>query len=681
LLPLAAPGASTLSGQEAPPPPLPPRELALPGVIERTLSNGARLVVVSQHEVPFVTVNLVLPGGSVADPEGREGSADLVAGLLTRGTATRTREELAEAVDHLGAELGASASEDWITVSLATVTPALDAGLELMADAVLRPTFPDDELEALRAQAMAALLARQAEPASLAARALTRHLYGPHAYGRLATPASVAGVARADVVEHHRSWFTPSAAHFVVAGDVEADEAAVRLERAFAGWEPASGRRVAYGEAPGRVQPEVVLVHRAGSLRSEVRVGHLLPRGDAPEWTALSVASRILGGGGSGRLARALGEGRGAAAGASSSLTRRRDLGTFSAGMTVPSEVTGEAVAALLGLIEELGARPIPEAELQEARDFLIGSFPLQVETPQQVASYVTQARLLGLDADEVETFRERVRALDAGAVQAAVRELLPPREMLVVVVGDAQRVRSQLTVLGHVRVEDAEGGPLTLADLAPAGPSETFDASALEPDTLTYQVRIDGALTGTAVRTLTRPRPGVLRYASRVESGSQTVAQEVVTTDALELLSSRNELSVDGQSAVLEARREGARISGSLDVAGQRRPLDVPAPAGVMVSDMVELALWVSELAPGKEIRLPMAVLQSESVVQVLLRVEERTNVSVPAGTFDAFRVEMSGVEEQTFWVRAAPPHLVLRIEARGQPVVLELAGGGAGD
>jgi zinc protease len=679
ILAVLAVGAAPLRAQDVPPPPLPAGDLAFPDVVERTLANGARVLVVPHHEVPFVTVTLVVPGGSVADPPGREGAAELLAGLLGSGTATRSKADLVDALDVLGAELDASAAEDWITVSLAALTPALPAALELMADVALHPAFPEEELEALRSGMLSALRARQGSPAALASRALTRHLYGSHAYGRLPTPASVAGVERASLVEHHRTRFTPSAALFVVAGDLGADAAVARLEEAFTDWRPAPAGPVVYGDAPGRVQPEVVLVHRPGAVQAEVRVGLLLPRGDAPGWTALSVANQVLGGP-SGRLARAMRE-RGFATGGWSGLTRRPDRGAFTAGTTVRADVTGEAVAALVGLVEELGTRRIPEEELRDTRDFLIGSFPLQIETPQQVASQVVQARLLGLDRDAVETFGERVGALDADAVRAAARAHLRPQEMLVVVVGDALRLRPQLTALGHVRIEDVEGSPLTLADLAPAGPSEVFDASALEPDTLTYHVRIGGTLTGSAVRTLTRPRPGVLRYASRVQAGAQAVSQEVVATDALELVSSRNEISLADGSAVLEARRDGARITGSLDVAGLRRELDVPVPEGVMVSDMVELALWLADLAPGKEIRLPLAVLQAETVAEVLLRVEERTEVSVPAGTFDAFRVEMTGVEEQTFWVRAAPPHVVLRIEARGQPVVLELAGGGPDD
>ena len=144
---LMALSSAPILAQQAPPPPLPLQEVDFPDFQETTLSNGARVVVVPNGEVPLVTVNLVLPGGTAADPDGREGTASLLAQLLTQGTPNRTHEEIAEALDFLGATLGASASADFLSVGLGSLTGALDEALAVMADAVVNPVFPEDRVE------------------------------------------------------------------------------------------------------------------------------------------------------------------------------------------------------------------------------------------------------------------------------------------------------------------------------------------------------------------------------------------------------------------------------------------------------------------------------------------------------------------------------------------------------
>ena len=149
----AAVAALPVTAQQRPPPPLPMEPVAFPDFQERTLANGARLLVVTQDEVPYVTVTAVLRGGSAVDPEDRVGLADFAASLLTKGTPTRTAEEISEAIDFVGGSLRASATADWINVSLGVLEPDLDAGLALLADVVMNPTFPDDELELVRTRA------------------------------------------------------------------------------------------------------------------------------------------------------------------------------------------------------------------------------------------------------------------------------------------------------------------------------------------------------------------------------------------------------------------------------------------------------------------------------------------------------------------------------------------------
>ena len=177
--------ATRAAAQQAPPAPLPMEPVEFPPFREQTLSNGARLVVVTQDELPFVTVNLVLRGGSVVDPDDQVGLAAFAAQLLTRGTRTHSANDIAEAIDFLGGTLDASASSDWISVSLGVLEPDLAEGLALLADVVMYPTFPDSEVELVRTRALSGLEASLAQPGVLAGRAFTRGVYGGHPYGEV----------------------------------------------------------------------------------------------------------------------------------------------------------------------------------------------------------------------------------------------------------------------------------------------------------------------------------------------------------------------------------------------------------------------------------------------------------------------------------------------------------------
>lgn len=668
-----------VAAQQAPPEPLEARDVSFPEFQERTLSNGARLIVVPQSEVPFVTLNLVVPGGSVADPAGREGTASFVAQLLDRGTAERSAAEFADELDYLGASLSASASNEWSTIGLATLTSTLDAGLELLAEVVLEPAFSDEEVELLRTRSLSGLQVELSQAAALAEREFSRRLYGSHPYGRLETQASFEAISRDDVRAYHDAWYTPDGALFVVAGAVDADDIASRLEEAFAGWSPRGVPAPAEWSAPpSRSRPEFVIVHKPGTVQAEVRAGHLLPGGDFAEYTALSVANQVLGGGASGRLFKVLREERGYTYGAYSGLSRARQASRFQAGMAVRTEVAGEAVAELVDLIEGVRDEALPADELADTQSFLTGVFPLQIETPQQVASQVTTNRLLGLPEDAIETYRSRVLALDTAVVRAAAESFIRPEHLVIVLVGDALQLEPQLATLGSIEIVDIQGVPLSMADLVPREASVDFDLSVLVPIELSYSVLLQGNAMGEASRTLERVEGG-WELRSETVLGPQTIVQSVRVDESLGFVEARSEAGMAGQSMTLEATREGGRIVGAASAMGQEQAIDFEVSDDAVVADALELAVWATELTEGLVIELPVAVLQTGTSENVTLEVVGLEEVTVPAGTFEAWRIEISGSQPQTLWVMREAPHIPVRISSSMQPISLELSAIGA--
>ncbi|MDT8341306.1 MAG: insulinase family protein [Longimicrobiales bacterium] len=676
-----APPPMAAHAQSAPPPPLPLEPVAFPDFHETTLANGARVLVVPSHEVPLVTVNLVIPGGSAADPQGREGLASLTAQMLTEGTATHSHREIAEALDFLGANLGAGAGRDEISVSLSALTSALDPALEIMADVVLNPGFPADRLELLRTRTLSALRVQMGQSGALAGRAFTRAVYGDHPYGRLETPTSLQALAREDMAAFHGERFSPAAALFVVAGDVTPEDAVARLERAFRGWEGAPPAPVTYPQAVDRAAPEVILVHKPGSVQAEVRVGHLLPPGNHPAWTPLAVANQVLGGGASGRLFKVLREQKGYTYGAYSSVSRARGQGAFQASAAVRNDVLEEALTDLITQVRTLRDQPVPPDELADNQAFLVGSFPLRIETPQQVAAQVATNRLLGLPEDALETYRSRVAALDPDRVQGVFRQLVNPDRMVIVVVGDATVLLDQLRSFGPIRIETPEGEVLDAMALVARERSHTFNGAGLEPTRLTYQISFQDNPVGTTERTLSRADDGTLTFTSIARLGPQSVTQSVTVEAAdLTLVGTDATIALAGQEMGGRVRRQGNRLVGSVSSPAGVTEVDMEVPEGVMVSDMLELALWVSDLEEGDVIQVPLANVQTGSVENLSIRIGARSQLTVPAGTFEVIRVDIEGSEAQTAWVRAEAPHIVVRVEPAAQPIVMELASVEAG-
>src|SRR5690606_25689356 len=422
--------------KEEPPAPAPMRPVEFPAFHERTLSNGATVIIVENHEQPVVSLNLRLPSGAKHDPAGKAGVAAFTAALLDKGTSTRSADEIAETIDFVGGSLSAGAGDDAISVGSSVLTAFLDTALVLMSDVVRNPTFPEREIETERQRTLAGLQANLAQPQYLAERQFFREVYGDHPYGAMPAQESGRAITREDLVAFHRTYFQPSGAVFVVAGDVQPDDIMRRLERHFGDWKGAAPARAALPEPAERSAREDVFVHKPGAVQAVIRIGHLLPPATHPDWIALDVVQRILGGGTTGWFFQTLRQEKGYTYGAYANLTQRLEPGYFQAWAEVRNEVADSALAEFFRLIGNLRDADVPAADLRTAKDFMTGSFPLQIETPQQVANRIASARLLGLPNDHVATYRDKVAAVTAADVRRAAQAHIRPDRAVVVVVG-----------------------------------------------------------------------------------------------------------------------------------------------------------------------------------------------------------------------------------------------------
>jgi predicted Zn-dependent peptidase len=453
-----------------------PPALALPPAAERRLSNGMRLVVVEQRELPLADFVLVVGAGSEADPAGREGLATMTAALLDEGTATRTSLQIADQASYLGVTLGAGAGWDASRVGLHAPVAQLDSALALMADVVVRPAFPVREFERLRRERLTGLLQLRDEAPAVADRAFAQQLFGAgHPYGRpeSGTEASTRALTRADVQRFYATHWRPNNSTLVVVGDVRADDVARRVEQAFAAWRPAAVPAPAAPAAPAARATAVYLVDKPDAPQSSVRIGLPGAARSTPDYFPLRVLNTVLGGSFTSRLNQNLREARGYTYGAGSAFELRRAVGPFVAEAEVTGAKTDSALAEFMKELRAIGDT-VPAAELDKAKRYLVLQLPSRFETTGDIAAQLVPLVVYGLPLDFYNQFTARVQAVTQADVQRAARRYVDPSRFVVVVVGDRKTVepavrRLNLGPVTAARVEDVLGTPPAAARTAPA--------------------------------------------------------------------------------------------------------------------------------------------------------------------------------------------------------------------
>ncbi|HXH07749.1 MAG TPA: pitrilysin family protein, partial [Vicinamibacterales bacterium] len=423
---------------------------------------------VLHHEQPAVSFRLLVRAGAAQDPPDKPGVATLVAALLDQGTTTRSAEQIATAIDSVGGALGTGAGVDLTFINAVVMKDSFDLALRLIADLARHPAFAPEEIERQRQQLLSALKVSYEDPEYLADVLFDRLVYGFHPYGRpgSGTPESVARITRDDLVAFHRAYFAPNNAILAIVGDVTAEEAFAGAARSFGDWPRLDGLTIPNPPDPPPPTRRIVVVDRPGAVQTEIRVGHLgVPRRH-PDYLALDVAAKILGGEGSNRLHRVLRSERGLTYGASAELETRKYAGDLVAETDTRSEATAETLRLLVDEFWRLQREPVQDAELQGAKDYLTGSFPLTIETPSAIALQVLNALFYGLDLKELETFRERVNAVSVDDISRVARAYLRPDRLSIVLVGDASVFADKLPAAGFPAFERI---PLTELDLTAA--------------------------------------------------------------------------------------------------------------------------------------------------------------------------------------------------------------------
>jgi zinc protease len=437
----------------APPPLGAPHELKLPEIQEARLSNGLRVLLAERHEIPVVNFWLEVGSGFASDETALPGTARLASSLLTGGTKRRSALEISEELQMLGAQLSSGCNLDMATVYLTTLKATLDEALDIYADVILNPDFPEADFERQRQLQLAAIANEKVTPVQMALRALPPILYGKgHAYGSPLTGSgtehSVAAITRADIQRHHQVWFKPNNAALIVVGDISMAEIQPKLEALFADWKPADFpiKHMAHVAPP---LPAVYIVDKPGSVHSVVLSGTIAPPPLLAEEVALETMNNVFGGTFSARLNMNLREEKHWSYGAGSLLYGARAQRPFFAYASVQGDKTADSIAEMLKELKGmLGENPVTLEELESTKLQQIFELPGEHETMNDVGGLLVDLLQQGLPLNFYDSYVSRVTALTTDDITTAAKKVLDPAHTIWMVVGDRKALEPALKAL-----------------------------------------------------------------------------------------------------------------------------------------------------------------------------------------------------------------------------------------
>ena len=435
---------------EGPPRPLAAHEVQFPPYEIRTLDNGLKVVAVLHHEQPAVSIRLLVGAGSAQDPKGKGGLANLTANLLDQGTTTKSAQQIADQIDFIGGDLGTGAATDLSYVNVVVMKDSFQFGLELLADVAHNPSFAPEEIERQKDQTLSSLRVNADDPGYIADTVFDRLVYGFHPYGLPATGTqdSLAALTRDDLQSFHRQYFVPNNMILAIVGDVTSDEAFAAAQKVFGGW--ARGTLPAAQPIdPPQPTRRIVIIDKPDAVQTSIRVGQLaIPRKHA-DYTAWDLAVKILGGEGANRLHQVLRSQYGLTYGAEADMEARKQAGDYVAQTETRTDQTAQALRLTIDEFSRLSRERVGDRELSDAQAYLAGSFPLTIETPDQIATQVLNVVFFDLPISDIATYRERVLAITPDDVQRVSRKYVRPDQLSIVLVGNARAFASQLVEMG----------------------------------------------------------------------------------------------------------------------------------------------------------------------------------------------------------------------------------------
>jgi zinc protease len=434
--------------------------LALPPVTRATLKNGLTVLVMPTRRLPLVDFRLVVRAGAVNDPHGKEGVASLMTDLLTQGAGRRNAQQIAEDIAFVGGTLEAAAGSEQTIVACEVLKKDFDTGLEMFRDVIVSPTFPAAEFERKKQETLGAIASAKDDPGTVAGNELGPFLLADHplAHPPIGWEKTVKTIGRDDIVAFHTQFVRPDHAILAVVGDIEPKTLIAALERAFAAWKPAGEPIADAYTAPAQVHGrQVRIVSMPEVTQTQIRFACIgVPR-STPDFYPIVVANSILGGGFTSRLVNELRVNQGLTYDISSRFGMYRNAGTFTVSTFTKNATIRKTIDATLAEMNKLKDKGPTEEELDKARKYVTGQYPLGLQAPDDLAAQLASVEFYGLPPDYLETFSDKINAVTMADVRRVLKTYVCTDDLRILVVSNPDLAKKVLTGLAPAEVREPQ--------------------------------------------------------------------------------------------------------------------------------------------------------------------------------------------------------------------------------
>ncbi len=444
---------------------LPAPKIQLGNYVQNVLPNGLKVIVVENHRLPKVSFQIFIDAPLNLEGE-FAGVGEMAGSLLSNGTKTKTKAQLDEAIDFIGANIGSSATG----LFGSGLTKHQDKVLALMSDMLLNPVFPAEEFEKLKKQTLSGLASAKEDPEAIAGNVANVVRYGKnHPYGELSTEATVGKITLEQCRKYYATYFKPNISYLIVVGDITPTQALAKATQYFGKWQKGTVAKTTFTAPTAPKQTQVDFVNRDGSVQSVIDFTYPIQlKLSQPDYLAVIVMNTLFGGDSNSRLYQNLREDKGYTYGAYSNVSPDTEVGYFTASGSFRNAVTDSAIVELMQEFKKMRETLVKPEELSRVKAVMAGTFAMRLERPQTIASYALNTARYGLPKDYYSTYLERLSKITAEQIQAAAQKYLLPENAHIVVVGSQDDVVDKLKAFGTVNYFDTDGNPVK----APAAPA-----------------------------------------------------------------------------------------------------------------------------------------------------------------------------------------------------------------
>ena len=435
-------------------------ETKLPPYEKTTLKNGLTVFIMPTDRLPLVDFRLVVRGGAVNDPADKAGLASLTASLMTQGAGERNAQQIAQDIAFVGGDLSASANAEQLVVTCEVLTKDFEHGLAMFSDVVARPTFPAAEFERKKSETLGGIAASKDDPSTVANTYLGPFLLGdsPLAHPSIGWASTVEAITRDDVEAFHEMYVTPENSMLAIVGDVDPEQVKKSLDKAFKGWKKSRAKRAeAYEPLTRESGRRVQIVNKPEVTQTQIRLACVgVPR-NHPDYYPIMVANTILGSGFTSRLIDEIRVNKGLTYSIRSSFTMWRNAGTFGVTTFTKNETIREIIDETLAVVEKLREEGPSEEELNKARTFLTGLYPLGLQAPDNLAARLLAVEFYGLPSDYIETYSTKMNAVTMEDCRRALKSYFCTDDMNILVVSNPEVAQPALQGLGPIEVKEMQ--------------------------------------------------------------------------------------------------------------------------------------------------------------------------------------------------------------------------------